>query len=117
MIVAFKGKYNFLSNFYYHAISVSGMSYLTMEHYFQAQKTVDKNEFAQIVGARTPGEAKRLGRNATLMGDWEYVKIKVMEQGLIVKFSDENLSRMLTATYPNELIEGNHWHDDFLGKL
>lgn len=117
MIDEFEGKYAFLSNFYDSPIvdRLNGVVYPSVEHYFQAKKTVDMNEYIQIVHANTPGKAKRLGRECHLREDWEDVKEAVMEEGLRLKFADPELRRKLIDTYPNELVEGNHWHDNTWG--
>jgi predicted NAD-dependent protein-ADP-ribosyltransferase YbiA (DUF1768 family) len=38
-----------------------------------------------------------------------------MEQVLEAKFDDRELADRLIATYPHKLVEGNAWHDQFLG--
>ena len=47
--------------------------------------------------------------------DWDKIKVDVMRDLLRDKFEDPNLRQMLLATYPNDLIEGNTWHDQFWG--
>ena len=43
VILEFKGEYAFLSNFYPSTFILDGKIYPTVEHYFQAQKTTNKN--------------------------------------------------------------------------
>lgn len=70
-IDSFTGEYRFLSNFYPAEIELDGEVYQTLEAAFQARKTLDPGERAKIRTAKTPGEAKRLGRRVTLVPDWE----------------------------------------------
>jgi len=115
MINKFEGKYAFLSNFYASVVQEDGITYPTIEHYFQAQKTLNPFERKEIAAAATPGQAKRAGRNVTLREDWEEVKDDVMLQGLRLKFNIEELANMLIATGDAALIEGNWWCDNTWG--
>jgi predicted NAD-dependent protein-ADP-ribosyltransferase YbiA (DUF1768 family) len=38
-----------------------------------------------------------------------------MKQLLKLKFNNPDLQQKLIATYPEELIEGNYWHDTYWG--
>lgn len=115
MIVEFDGEYAFLSNFYDSPIFYEGITYPTNEHFFQAMKTLDPAERQKIASAKTPGLAKRLGRNVQLRPDWEKVKVDVMRTGLMLKFTDAKLAEKLIATGDEELVEGNWWHDNTWG--
>ncbi len=66
MIDGFHGEFGFLSNFAQSPITFSGKTWQTVEHVFQAAKTLDENEREQIRLAPTPEKAKRLGRKVTL---------------------------------------------------
>lgn len=91
----------------------------TNEHYFAAAKTRDRAEQDRILAARTPGEAKRLGRLVTLRDDWESVKLGVMRRAIEAKFADPfaGPGGWLVKTSPFELVEGNQWGDDFWGMV
>lgn len=117
MIDSFDGDYFFLSNFYPSPIvgKDDGISYPTVEHYFQAHKVMDLEEREKIAGARTPGLAKRAGRAVELRPDWEKVKIGIMWDALKLKFADPELKAKLLSTGNTELIEGNTWHDNYWG--
>ena len=116
MINSFEGKYAFLSNFYESPIAEDRIIYPTVEHYFQAQKTLDINERKKIAAADTPGKAKRLGRSVTLRPDWEEIKLGVMEHAVREKFTTHSILRvMLVGTGDEELVEGNWWNDRFWG--
>ena len=115
MIMEFNGEFAFLSNFYPSPIEKDGIKYPTVEHFFQAMKTTYIEERKTIAAARTPGLAKRLGRQVHLRPDWEDIKVDVMKQGLELKFSDLELRMRLVNTGNMPLVEGNTWHDNTWG--
>ena len=115
MIDFFDGEYAFLSNFYNASCIFEGKLYPTVEHAFQAAKSLDHAEREWIAAAGSPGLAKRLGRRINLRPDWEKVKFNVMEECLRSKFADPVLKQKLLATGDEELVEGNYWHDNTYG--
>ena len=115
MINKFEGEYAFLSNFYPSSFIHDGIEYPTVEHFFQAAKTLDIQERKKIAAAETPGLAKRMGRNVQLRSDWEKVKVYYMELGLRLKFANKALAEKLIATGDEELVEGNWWCDQTWG--
>lgn len=115
-IDTFSGDYGFLSNFYPCEIVFEGRLYKSVEHAYQAAKTLDEQERKGIRGARYAFEAKRLGKTVTLRPDWEDVKLSIMEDLIEQKFANDlRLSIKLDQTYPAELIEGNWWGDTYWG--
>ena len=115
MIAIFDNEYAFLSNFYESPFEVDGITYPTVEHFFQAMKSKDVEGRKKIAAAPTPGKAKRLGRTIELRKDWEEIKVAVMKFGLAQKFRIPELREKLLATGNEELIEGNWWGDRFWG--
>ena len=116
MITEFDGKYAFLSNFFYAPFVYDGIIYPTNEHFFQARKTLDQEKRKQIAEAKTPGAAKRMGRQVQLREDWEQVKYTAMRVGVECKFdAHPGLAKKLIATGDAILIEGNSWHDNTWG--
>ncbi|HEU4387448.1 MAG TPA: NADAR family protein [Blastocatellia bacterium] len=111
----FEGDFSFLSNFYCSSVLFEEISYSTVEHAFQAAKTLDRSEREKIAAAKTPGVAKRLGRRVKLREDWEQTKVRIMSDLLALKFSDPRLREALAATGQAILVEGNTWHDNFWG--
>jgi predicted NAD-dependent protein-ADP-ribosyltransferase YbiA (DUF1768 family) len=88
-IMQFTGEFQFLSNFYAHPdepISAFGCVVPTVEHAYQAYKAVHESEKRSILYARSPGEAKRLGRRCTMRNDWDQVKVSVMGSLVRQKF-------------------------------
>jgi len=116
LITKFEGDTAWLSNFYVAPIQIDGWHYPTVEHAFQAAKTLDPDQKQAIAEASGPGQAKRLGRQAALRRDWEQVKVPTMAQLLLVKFTQHvRLGRMLGELDGVHLVEGNNWHDQFWG--
>lgn len=114
-ITRFAAEYRWLSNFALAVVQLDGVSYPTVEHAYQAAKTLDISERNQISSCASPGEAKRAGRHVTLRGDCESVKVSVMRELLRQKFSIPKYALLLTATGDAMLIEGNNWGDTFWG--
>lgn len=115
MIDSFSGKYRFLSNFAPCKVQLDGIEYNSTESAYQASKTLNPEGRRKIREAKTPGEAKKLGRTVYLREDWEDVKLDVMENLLRQKFSQPDFKRALLNTEDEELLEGNSWNDVFWG--
>lgn len=114
-IVLFEKEYAWLSNFFPAIVTYDGMTYPTVEHAFQAAKTLDMEKRKEIAAAITPGRAKRMGRQVELRSDWEKIKVNVMAELLKEKFKHKDLREKLLATENAYLEEGNYWHDNFWG--
>lgn len=117
MIDDFTGKYLFLSNFYESPLVVPRLAVCrSVEHAYQAMKTVDKGKKTHVLLAETPGEAKKRGRKVELRDDWELIKYEIMRDLLTIKFFfDTKLSIELLSTGNAELVEGNTWGDTYWG--
>lgn len=115
-ITEFKGEFWWLSNFSPSKVILDGYEYPSVEHAYQAAKTVDPNERKQVRDAPGPGQAKKLGRKVAMREDWEQAKIGVMESMLRQKFDPESeLAKKLLETGDGQLVEGNFWGDTFWG--
>lgn len=86
-----------------------------VEREFQAAKTDDPKWAALILGASSPGQAKKLGRQAPLRADWDSQKLIVMKVLLRRKFAIRKLGQALLDTGDALFIEGNTWHDNYWG--
>jgi N-glycosidase YbiA len=116
MIDEFKGEFRFLSNFWPAIVEFEGIIFPTVEHAYQAAKTLDMQARRVIAEMPLAGDAKRAGRTLDIRPDWEEVKIDVMRQLLEKKFFGHfRLMQDLMATKPHELVEGNWWGDTFWG--
>lgn len=116
-IDSFSGINRFLSNFHPAVVVLDGEEYPTVEHAYQAAKTIDPEERKVILSSTTPAMAKKLGRHVTVRDDWLDIKLGVMAELLVQKFTnDPGLSASLVSTAPAELIEGNWWGDVYWGQ-
>ena len=115
MITIFDGDYAFLSNFYPSPFEWHGVHYPTVEHFFQAAKADNQEDFEMVMREPNPGGAKHAERNVHLREDWEEIKDSVMLTALRQKFAIPELREKLLATGDEGLVEGNTWHDCFWG--
>lgn len=112
------GVHSPLSNFYAFEFVVSGKTYATVEHYFQAMKTVDLTEREKLRLTHGPGTVKKMGRRVQLRTDWEAIKLQVMRTALMHKFEINNpMGECLLGTGDAWLVEGNNWGDRFWGAV
>lgn len=115
VINKFEGEYEFLSNFARCSVVYTGNIYPTVEHTYQAAKSLDKSIQKSFTTLPTPGKAKKLGRQIELRPDWEQVKDNIMKNLLRQKFSHEHFKSQLLATGNTQLVEGNTWNDTYWG--
>lgn len=121
-------RFGFLSHFYPAPIDLDGEVWQTVEHHYQAQKSLDPNYLQAIREAATPGTAKRLAavgdvpsgslpnyvrakswfitNSALPRPDWEEVKLDIMRRADFAKFTQHpDLAALLLATADAELVE------------
>lgn len=116
-ILGFFKEYRFLSNFYQlkNPIVLDSISFPTVEHVYQASKTLDldkRMEFSLL----TAGQAKKLGQTVELRPDWESIKLDIMEALVRSKFrTNKDLADLLIQTGDVYLEETNTWNDTFWG--
>lgn len=116
----FAYEYDFLSNFYTATVRLDGVRYKSVEHAYQAAKTLDLKKREIFTLDFNPdlsaGQAKKVGQSLTLREDWAKVKLDVMRMLVAQKFENhDDLRRKLAATGDAYLEEGNSWHDVFWG--
>lgn len=110
-----QGDYRFLNNFWPASVVLDGVSYPSVEHAYQAAKTLNLDDRKQFLCC-THGEAKRAGRALLLRSDWEQVRLSIMSDLVKQKFTNNRiLAEKLIDTGAAELIEGNNWNDTFWG--
>lgn len=112
----FTDQYLFLSNFAPVKVEFENEIYRSVEHAYQAAKTMDKDARANIRSSRTAARAKSVGRYVKLRPYWSDLRIGIMHGLLVKKFSQEPFRTMLKNTGDAELIEGNNWNDTFWGQ-
>ena len=115
VINKFEGDHEFLSNFARCNVVYDGNIYPTVEHAYQAAKSLDNSIQKSFTTLTTPGKAKKLGRQIQIRPDWEQVKDNIMKDLLRQKFSHEPFKSQLLATGNTKLVEGNTWNDTYWG--
>lgn len=103
------------SNFYPAKIVVENLEYSSSEQYFMAQKALhfgDNETFEKILKAKTPKEAKILGRQVKGYVDEEWAKVRydAMRKAVYEKFSqnEDLLEFLLSVEFDNKgFVEGS----------
>lgn len=111
-------EYGEFSNFAAYPITVQGKRWPTSEHYFQAQKFENLEHQEAIRKTQSPMIAARMGRDRKkkLRRDWESVKVSVMREAVLAKFSQHpELRSLLLSTGDAEIVEhterDRYWGD------
>jgi len=119
IIDSFSEEYAFLSNFAYVrrgiVLPFDSSIYPSVEHAYQAAKTLNMTQRVEICNAKSAGMAKRLGKNVVIRPDWDNIKIDLITDLLCQKFSKEPFRSKLLSTGNATLIEVNTWGDCFWG--
>lgn len=103
---------HFLSNFSLCSVKFEGLTYISVEHAYQAAKSLDEDVRKLVMSEPTPARAKRRGKAIVLRPNWDNIKFDIMHDLLVQKFaSDTTFERKLLDTGDAILIEGNYWHD------
>lgn len=105
------------SNFADYPVRIGKRTWPTTEHYFQAMKFSSKHEQEKIRKANSPMIAARLGRDRRkkLRRDWETVKLRVMREAVLAKFTQHlDLQELLLSTGDAKIIEHTA-NDSFWG--
>lgn len=108
-----KGEYRNLSNMSNHPVEVDGVTYNTVEHYFQAMKAKefkDEEAYNKIISAKTPKAAKAAGAKIKDFVEevWDAKKDEIMKKGLRAKFVQHpELRKQLVATEDRPIGEAD----------
>lgn len=111
----FSGRYRFLSNFHASEVKWEGVTYPSVEHAYQADKTLDADLREQIRDSSSAAKAKKLGKSIICRPDWEERKIWTMLSLVRLKFEHIGLRQLLLDTGDSDLVEGNKWGDHWWG--
>ncbi len=101
-----------LSQWYPAGFSVDGVYYATAEHYMMAEKArlFDASKVEQIINAKSPGEAKALGREVENFNEdiWEEASFDIVVKGNLAKFSqNKEIKEFLLASKNRILVEAS----------
>ena len=92
-----------------------GISYNTVEHYYQAHKSLVHSVKQHIASQPSASMAKRAGRMVVLRPDWEEKKNLIMGIALNYKFKPTSSWGLRLRITTGEIVEYNNWHDVYWG--
>ncbi|HJT59621.1 MAG TPA: NADAR family protein [Ktedonobacteraceae bacterium] len=109
--------YGCFSNFSRHSFELDGITWLTSEHYFQAQKFAGTPYAEEIRQAVSPKQAAAMGRSRRfpLRSDWEQVKDEVMKRAVLRKFETHTEIQEVLLSTGDELLVENAPEDYYWG--
>lgn len=130
VINEFGGEHFFLSNYSTTPFMWRGLAFRSGEQafafaktYFMEEGSVQTTAWQAILDARTPGEAKKLGRRASInVDEWDKHKVQYMREIVHAKFRTgqdthgHGIVGPLCNTGARMLVEGNDWQDFFWGR-
>jgi ribA/ribD-fused uncharacterized protein len=102
-----------LSQWFPRAFVIDGLRYATAEHYMMAEKARlfrDAEAVPRILEAKSPAEAKALGRAVCNFDPdvWEKARFDAVVRGNVAKFrQNEDLGAFLRATKEKVLVEAS----------
>jgi ribA/ribD-fused uncharacterized protein len=100
-------------------ITAQGITYYTVENFFQAMKTTD-HALRILIANMSPGSAKkfcgRKNKEFKLRDGWDDIKLDVMLWALRKKFAPGTKAlKQLLDTGTEIIVEKNNWHDCYWG--
>ena len=111
--------HGFLSNLARADVTFEGEEYPSLEHAFQAAKTLDPALRAKIRAIRRPSGAREAGNTKWVRlatrPDWEDVKQGIMLQLVRQKFAQPKFRKRLLATGDRVLVESSNRDDLYWG--
>ena len=99
---------SWIGNYSPHPICIDGVTYRTVEHYFQSQKFVDAELPTKILQCSTPAHAKSMAwdNHIRTRPDWDSIKVGLMKYAIESKFKNHgNFLNPLMATGNREIVE------------
>lgn len=114
-IYRFHADYRWLSSFAPVIVRMGGDLYLSVEHAYQAAKTLDPIERAWFRTSISAGKAKRLSKKVTMRDDWDDVKESIMRELTRQKYQHPYYRERLIQTGQSYIEEGNYHRDIFWG--
>ncbi|MDD1780129.1 NADAR family protein [Enterovibrio sp. ZSDZ35] len=109
--------FGFLSNFFIAPLVIDGETWLTSEHYYQAQKFCSPTLQARIRHAPTPDEAFKLSRDFMQHMDshWIDIRCDVMRYVVEQKFQQHDVLRSSLISTDDALLVEHSKYDAFWG--
>jgi ribA/ribD-fused uncharacterized protein len=115
-VAEFQNEHRFLSNFWPARVRGPGNRiYATVEHAYQASKSLDHAIWKEIAALPNPGAAKRYSRSMVVRDGWKSVRLGIMKKLLRQKFSPRSELAASLLAIDGIIEEGNRWGDTFWG--
>lgn len=110
------GRLGYLSNSYQAVFYEEGISWPSVEHYFQAHKFPNIPYYDIIRTAPTPEKAKEYGRSSKykILSNWDKIREDIMRNAMRLKFSQNLILREALKDTKNNHIEYDS-DEDFWG--
>jgi len=116
MISRFRDENKWLSNMTLVNITYEGIDYPSVEHAYVSAKSKDMVWKSKCANKHISSyKIKKEGQQIVIRDDWDEIKLKVMEECLILKFQQEPFKTLLKNTGNQIIQEGNDWGDIFWG--
>ena len=109
--------YSEFSNFAIYPIHIDGITFPTVEHFYQWSKITNEKYKEMILQTPNPVEAKRIGgyKKARMRNDWDKIKFDVMYRAVKAKFEQHpELMNLLLNTGDSKLVHDSPW-DNYWG--
>ena len=90
-----------LCNYFVRDMVIDGITWKSVEHYYQAEKSLDPVYRQLVHDAVTPADAKALGNDPAWehRADWDTWKLMAMRRGIFYKFiQNRDLRELLLST-------------------
>jgi ribA/ribD-fused uncharacterized protein len=115
-----KGPHRNFSNMSQHPIEIDGVTYSTVEHYFQAMKAKtfnDEEMYEKIMKSKTPKAAKAAGKLVKnfVTETWEGARDSIMEKALRAKFVQHPVLRTQLLETGDHIIGEANARDMYWG--
>lgn len=108
VIREFRGEHRFLSNFHPALVHLDGLAYRSVEHAYQASRTLNVGERRFIAELPTAIEAIRAGKAVTQRPDWHRLMLGIVRDLVTEKFTAHaSLRDRLLATGVARIEEVN----------
>ena len=109
--------YGELCNYFVRDMVIDGITWPAVEHYYQAQKTLDPVYAKRIHDAACPADAKALGNAPECIRrpDWDTWKLMAMRRALFAKFTQNADLRQMLLETGDKVLHENSMEDYYWG--
>lgn len=108
-------KYWPLSNFYPSRIFLDKKFWPTVEHYYQANKSINTDVQDKIRLLKNPADAKKEGRLIELRDNWDELKDDIMYKALEAKFTQNSICKGILLSTGFKILCEDSPYDKYWG--